>query len=203
MSSGCHLDCDPQQCQGALCPYRLPLCSLLPLAPGSRSPPPRQCQAALCLRVAILLNPDGASAASYSLRHGSYRMTLSKRTALGISLGVIVLYWIYQIVSQHPDARLPAHFSEFVWRIVRTKLFVFAAIFLLLRLEGERFGGIGVNGLQWPKHLGIGLFFGVAMFIALNVMLGSALGSLLPRPAANGPTIMSFFKEPANLLAWI
>jgi uncharacterized protein len=130
-------------------------------------------------------------------------MTLSKRTALGISLGVIVLYWIYQIVSQHPDARLPAHFSEFVWRIVRTKLFVFAAIFLLLRLEGERFGGIGVNGLQWPKHLGIGLFFGVAMFIALNVMLGSALGSLLPRPAANGPTIMSFFKEPANLLAWI
>ena len=49
-------------------------------------------------------------------------MTLSKRTALGISLGVIVLYWIYQIVSQRPDAPLPAHFSDLVWRIVRTKM---------------------------------------------------------------------------------
>ena len=80
---------------------------------------------------------------------------------------------------------------------------MFAAIFLLLRLQGEGFRDIGVNGLQWPKHLGIGLLFGVAMFIALNVALGSVLGSLLPRPAASGPTIMSFFKEPTNLLAWI
>jgi len=130
-------------------------------------------------------------------------MTLSKRTALGISLGAIVLHWIYQIASQQADARLPAHFSELVWRIVRTKLLVFAAIFLLLRLEGEGFRGMGVNGLQWPKHLGIGLLFGVVMFIALNVVLGSVLGSLLPGPAASGPTIMSFFKEPTNLVAWI
>jgi hypothetical protein len=27
-------------------------------------------------------------------------MTVSKRTTLGISLGVIVLHWIYQIVSE-------------------------------------------------------------------------------------------------------
>ena len=29
------------------------------------------------------------------------------------------------------------------------------------------------------------------------------MNSLLPRPAASGPTILSFFKEPTNLLAWI
>ena len=130
-------------------------------------------------------------------------MTLSKRTALGISLGAIVLYWIYQIASQQADAPLPAHFSELVWRIVRTKLLVFAALFLFLRLEGEGFKELGLSGHQWPKRLGIGLLFGVAMFIALNVVLGSVLGSLLPRPAASGPTIMSFFNEPRNLLAWL
>lgn len=70
-------------------------------------------------------------------------MTLSKRTTLGISLGVIVLHWIYQIIWQGPDAPLPAHFSELVWRIVPTKLIVFAAIFLLLRLEGEGLTGWG------------------------------------------------------------
>jgi len=130
-------------------------------------------------------------------------MTVSKRTSLGISLGVIALYWIYQIVSQRPDAPLPAHFSDLVWRIVRTKIVVLTALFLLLRLEGEGFKELGVSGYKWPKHLGIGLLFGVAMFVALNVALGSVMGSLFPRPAASGPTIMSFFKEPGNLLAWL
>ena len=130
-------------------------------------------------------------------------MTLSKRTALGISLGVIVLYSIYQIASQRPDAPLPAHFSELVWRIVRNKLLIFAGIFLLLRLEGEGWKALGLSVHKWPRHVGLGLLFGLAMFIALNVALGSVLGSLFPQPASSGPTIMSFFKEPGNLLAWL
>jgi membrane protease YdiL (CAAX protease family) len=130
-------------------------------------------------------------------------MTVSKRTSLGISLGAIVLYWIYQIVSQRPDAPLPAHFSDLVWRIVRTKIIVLTALFLLLRLEGEGFKELGLSGHEWPKHLGLGLLFGLAMFVALNVVLGSVMNSLLPRPAASGPSIFTFFKEPGNLLAWL
>jgi membrane protease YdiL (CAAX protease family) len=130
-------------------------------------------------------------------------MTVSRRASLGISLGVIVLYWIYQIVSQHPDAPLPAHFSDLVWRIVRSKIIVLAALFLLLRLEGEGFKGLGLSGHKWPQHLGLGLLFGLAMFVALNVVLGSVMNSLLPRAAASGPSILTFFKEPGNLLAWL
>ena len=130
-------------------------------------------------------------------------MTLSKRAALRISLGAIVIYWIYQIVSQRPDAPLPAHFSDLVWRIVRTKLLVFTALFLLLRLEGEGFNELGVSSHKWPKHLGVGLLIGLAMFLAFNVGMAAVMHSLLPRPAASGPTIMSFFREPANLLAWL
>ena len=130
-------------------------------------------------------------------------MTISKRTSLGISLGAIVLYWIYQIVSQRPDAPLPAHFSTLVWRIVWAKIIVLTVLFLLLRLEGEGFQGLGLSGHEWPKHLGVGLLFGLVMFVALNVGLGSVMSSLLPRPAVGGPSIFIFFKEPRNLLAWL
>jgi membrane protease YdiL (CAAX protease family) len=122
-------------------------------------------------------------------------MTLSKRTSLGISLGAIVLYWIYQIVSQRPDAPLPAHFSTLVWRIACTKIIVLATLFLLLQLEGEGFNELGLSVREWPKHLGVGLLFGLVMFVALNVSLGSVMSSLLPRTAASGPSILTFFKQ--------
>jgi len=41
------------------------------------------------------------------------------------------------------------------------------------------------------------------MFVALNVVLSSALSALLPGPAAGGPSILSFFREPRNLLIWL
>ena len=71
---------------------------------------------------------------------------------------------------------MPAHFQEFVWRIVRNKLFVFAAIFLPLRLEGEGSGASESMGSS-RRSISGGLLFGVAMFIALNVVLGSVLSS--------------------------
>ena len=130
-------------------------------------------------------------------------MRISKPASLGISLGAIVLCWIYQIVSQRPDAPLPAHFSDLVWRIVCNKIIVLTAVFLLLRLEGEGFEALGLRFREWPKHLGIGLLFGLVMFVVLNVGLSSVMSSLLPRTAASGPSILTFFKEPVNLLAWL
>ena len=79
-------------------------------------------------------------------------MTVSKRTSLAISLIAIVLYWIYQIISQHPDAPLPAHFSDLVWRIARNKIIMLVALFLLLRLEGEGFREIGLSDQNWTRH---------------------------------------------------
>ncbi|MBI5838376.1 MAG: CPBP family intramembrane metalloprotease [Candidatus Eisenbacteria bacterium] len=130
-------------------------------------------------------------------------MNLSRRTALGVSLGVIFLYWGYQIVWQHSAPVLPAHFSDLVLRIVRGKLIVFAAVMLLLRLEGERFAALGVTRHQWPKHFGVGLAIGFAMFLGLNIALDSVMSSLLPRSPSAGPSILSFFKQPGNLLIWL
>lgn len=126
-----------------------------------------------------------------------------KRTALGISLGVIVLYWIYQVVAQRAGPQLPAHFSELVLRIVRNKLIVFFTLFVLLRLEGEGLDSLGVRRDAWPKHLGVGLLIGLAMFVGLNVALDSVMNALIPRPPASGPSVLSFFEQPGNLLVWL
>jgi len=130
-------------------------------------------------------------------------VTVSKRAALGISLGVIVLSWVYLVVSAPTGAHLPAHFHQLVGRIVRTKLIVLGAVFLLLRLGGERFDALGFRREGWPKHLAVGLGAGLAMFVALNVVLSSALSALLPGPGGGGPSILSFFREPRNLLIWL
>jgi len=130
-------------------------------------------------------------------------MTLSKRAALGVSLGVIVLHWIAQIVSLRSSPGLPASFSELVLVIVRNKLLVLAAIVLLLRLEGEWFDALGFSRRSWARHLGMGLVIGLAMFVGLNVALDSVMNSLIPRPPATGPSVMAFFKQPGNLLAWL
>jgi membrane protease YdiL (CAAX protease family) len=131
-------------------------------------------------------------------------LTLSKRSALGISLGAIALYWIYLVVSQRAGPPpLPAHFSELVLRIARSKLIVFAGIVVLLRLEGDGFDALGVGRQEWPRHFGVGLAIGFVMFLGLNVALDSVMSSLLPRSPASGPSVLSFFKDPTNLWVWI
>ncbi|MGI8432240.1 MAG: CPBP family intramembrane glutamic endopeptidase [Chthoniobacterales bacterium] len=129
-------------------------------------------------------------------------MSISKKTALELSLGAIAASWIYQI-SRGTNPTLPPNFSTLVVTILISKLAIFAAIYLLLRLGREDFGALWVTGRDWPKHLGLGLAIGFAMFIALNVALGSVMQSLLPRPPSNGPSIMDFFQARANLAAWM
>ena len=131
-------------------------------------------------------------------------MTLSKRTALGISLGAIVLYWIYQIVSQRPDAPLPAHFSDLVWRIVCTKIIVLAALFLLLRLEGEGFEALGlsVSRMAEASRHGFALRPGDVRRVECRARLGDELAA----PPAGGERtvdldLLQGAEEPAGLAA--
>ncbi len=130
-------------------------------------------------------------------------MPLSKRNALAVSIGAILLYYLYNIISERTAPVLPEHFGELVLLIVRNKLIMFAALYLLLRLEGEGFEALGVRRAGWPRHVGIGLGIGVLMFLGLNVALDSVLNSIIPRAPSTGPSIMSFFADPWHLVAWL
>ena len=43
----------------------------------------------------------------------------------------------------------------------------------------------------------------VGMFVVINALLDSLLGGLFPRPTAHGPSVMTFFRDPRNLAAWL
>lgn len=126
-----------------------------------------------------------------------------KRTALWISLAAILAYWIREFLTRNSGAIIPGTFRALVLQVVVVKLVVFAAIYLLLRLGGERFGDIGVTRDRWPKHLGIGLLIGLAMFIGINFLLTSVMNSLIPPVPSTGPSITTYFRNPTNLLAFL
>jgi hypothetical protein len=123
--------------------------------------------------------------------------------SLSLSLVAIVVYWLYQILSRESAQVLPASFPELVFRIARTKIIVLAAILALLWPRGEDWRALGLGRREWPKHLGIGLLFGVAMFVAFNVVLSTLMRAILPAAHTSGPSILSFFKDAGNLLVWI
>lgn len=128
---------------------------------------------------------------------------LSPRAALGVSLSAIVLLWAWQIATIDSARVVPEHFSELVWRIARNKVVLFAGLVLLLRLGGETFAALGVRRERWLQQVGIGTAIGLAMFIALNVALTALLQSLFPPPDAAGRSVMAFFGDPSNLVAWL
>jgi membrane protease YdiL (CAAX protease family) len=130
-------------------------------------------------------------------------MTVSKRTALGLSLAVISLDWLQRLLTQPAAPRLPAHFGELVVRVAIYKLVVIAVIYLLLRIGGEEFGALGVGRARWPARVGVGAAIGLVMFLGLNIGLSAALNALIPPSPDTVSSVMSFFRDPVHLLAWL
>lgn len=130
-------------------------------------------------------------------------MPLSKQSGLRVSLSVIVLYWCWQILAQRAPQPLPAQFSDFALRVVRSKLLVGASLFALLRLEGEGLASLGCSPVEWRKRLGFGLAAGLAMFVGFNVALDSLFNALIPKAPTSGVSVLSYFEAPANLLLWL
>ena len=77
------------------------------------------------------------------------------------------------------------------------------AIFFLLRLEGEGFDKLGFTRDRWIHQVFSGLLFGALMFLLLNAGLNSILGSLFPKPADTGTSLMSYFSDIGNLYLWL
>lgn len=127
-------------------------------------------------------------------------MTLSARSRLAISLGVITLNWVLRIPTSTVPPHVPGTMGELVWAVVRDKVSTLVVIFFLLWLQKERVGQLGVTKRDWLKHILIGCAYGTVMFIALNVVLTSVLESFIPKPPANGPSIMALFADSRNLI---
>jgi len=130
-------------------------------------------------------------------------VTVSKRALLFISLSLIALHWAYQLSDFPATPVIPASFAELARKIIINKVVLFAILAVLLRLEEHGWEGVGVTRRDWPRHVGIGIGIGLAMFFVLNIGLTAVLEPVFPRPTQHGPTILSFFAQWNNLLIWL
>lgn len=130
-------------------------------------------------------------------------MTLSKQTALYISIGVIAAYWLYNVVTAGAHAVLPAEFSEFAWNAMLRKILHVVVIVLLLRLAGADSADVGVYRDKWKQQLLKGLLFGLIFFVFFNAGLASVMSSLFPEPEVAGNSVMMYFHDPQNLVIWL
>ncbi|MBI5170748.1 MAG: CPBP family intramembrane metalloprotease [Candidatus Eisenbacteria bacterium] len=125
------------------------------------------------------------------------------RAVLHLSLAAIVASWAWQVFLHPGGGALPADFGAFVLKIARSKAIVLAVIVVLLRLGGEGPGSVGLAREGAWRRIGIGLAIGLPMFVLFNVVLDSALAAVFPKPPQTGPSVMTFFRDPRHLFAWL
>ncbi|MEO5798250.1 MAG: CPBP family intramembrane glutamic endopeptidase [Gemmatimonadales bacterium] len=130
-------------------------------------------------------------------------MVLPKRTALYLALAVIVAGWVRRIYNLRAFAVIPNTFGELVRTIVIGKIVVAAILILLLRLQRQGAADIGLRREHWLRQIITGTAIGLAMFLALNVALDSAMRAIFPVAPTTDPSINVYFADPRHLLAWL
>jgi len=130
-------------------------------------------------------------------------MEFSKRTAGYISVGVVVLYWVYLLLINDPKKPLPNDFSEFVIRIASSKVIQLLVIYILLKAEREPWSALGFRTANLGKQVLSGVLIGVALFLLFNVGLNSILSGIFPKPESTDNSLLRYFSDRGNLFAWM
>ncbi|MBS1517867.1 MAG: CPBP family intramembrane metalloprotease [Bacteroidetes bacterium] len=131
-------------------------------------------------------------------------MKLSKRSASAVSIAGVILYWLYTFYRSsgtRPD--FPSGTEELFLSIIKSKIIIIAAVYLLLRLEGEGFRQIGFNGERFFRHLTTGILFGLASWVLVNVIVIPILNSVNPGISKDGLDMAVYMKDIRTVYLWI
>ena len=101
-----------------------------------------------------------------------------KKYAPYISLLVIVIYWIYQLLTIKTEVVLPGSFAELAIRTLISKCIQLGIIVMLLYIEQD-WNGMGFAAKNYGKQFMMGLAMGLTMFLLFNVALGNYFGEYL------------------------
>jgi membrane protease YdiL (CAAX protease family) len=132
---------------------------------------------------------------------------LSTRTALAISIAVILARWASKAIVNivYVDAQL-ARISS-MRGIARSALigsvFIVASVTLLLYLAREKYGDLGFHGRRLPRQIGLGALFGVLIFGLDTFMIGPLAEGLLPETAPLGIDMAILFRKWSYLPVWL
>jgi membrane protease YdiL (CAAX protease family) len=127
---------------------------------------------------------------------------MTSRRALQVSVGVIVLYWVF-FAAKHllQEPHMPDSVAAIALS-VSVRVFIVAGLaWILMRASGESLRDLGF------AHEGAGLFMlrstllAMGLFVVTNVVLNSLFGALLGRGGA--PPIAALFRDPRDAPLWI
>ncbi len=130
-------------------------------------------------------------------------MNKQQKNIFYFSLIAIAGYWIYDFIKAFQDAPiLPDHTSTLLLRILLVKSIMFLVLFLLLKGQSDGFHSIGWKREKWGRQVLIGVGFGFAAFIVINILLSPFLNQFFPSENHRSG-IMAHFTNMSNLPFWI
>jgi membrane protease YdiL (CAAX protease family) len=137
----------------------------------------------------------------------TYRETLPTRTALLISVGLIVVRWSVKVVSNVRSLDTAAErlgsMQQLALSALASAAFTVVAVTLLLWLSRETYLGLGFRRDNVLKQLGIGAGLGVLVFVLDTFLLGPLADTLLPKTSAQGIDMSRLFSKLSYLPIWI
>jgi membrane protease YdiL (CAAX protease family) len=130
---------------------------------------------------------------------------VSRRQILALSFAAIAVSWGRALWGAFGSQYVaPTEFSTLVLTIVVGKSVVLLVVLALLWPGGESLRTLGFASPRRVQAIGRGIGYGLIIFIVLNVVLPTALASVLRSPGnENVGSLTALFRDPFHLLAWI
>ena len=123
------------------------------------------------------------------------------KRALWISLAVILVWWASAVARQLLTRPSPQDVAQILF-YVSVKAAAFALVVtVLMRASGERIGDLGFRLPTAREAIVIGIPFTLALFVVTNVVLNSALASILG--GGSSRSIAHLFRDPAQAPLWV
>jgi membrane protease YdiL (CAAX protease family) len=129
------------------------------------------------------------------------------RTGLYISIGWILLRWLTKTIANtlYIDSVLGRlnSMQGLALSALTNGILTVASVTLLLVLSRETYGDLGFHGRRLLRQLGLGLLFGVGIFVLVTFAISPLLEALLPETAPPGVDLSVFFDRVAYLPIWL
>jgi membrane protease YdiL (CAAX protease family) len=151
-------------------------------------------------------DPDTGCRLGSTLHTGYNREIVMKKTVSSLSVGVVILFWIYSLGSQI----LFPSYTQNVTSVKRLALIVaiktavaLGVIVPLLRANGERIADLGFTRHDFRRAIGRGMLYAIALLILANVVLSSVIHALGIGSAAPSTVMSQLFHDRREAPYWV
>jgi len=129
-----------------------------------------------------------------------------KRIALPVSIAIILAHWLYSAganLVRTGETIRPTSVSQLALFVCVKAAVVVGVIWPLLRANGERFADLGFGMRFLRLALLRGLLLAIALFVVLNVFVGSLLSAVGIGGGGTSPTVIALFRDPREAPLWV